>query len=181
MKRNMMKMVGEAALMILMSTTFAQVRVSAQEDTNDEDRSEEQTQEDLSRRRGNAGKLEGTWDVQVAIRNCQNDAEIRTFPSIGTFMSGGTMLDSTSAGSPALITPGHGVWSHTGGRNYRFKFKAFQFDASGNFTGWIIVSHQPNLNRRADEFESAGTSEFYNAQGVLLFTGCSTLTATRFE
>ncbi len=180
MKNTFLKTIGGAALTILMLTMFAQVRVSAQ-DTNNEDQSNEQTQEDLFGRRGNDKKLEGTWDIQVTRRNCQTGAAIATFASIETFMSGGTMLDTTSAGSPALITPGHGVWSHAGGRNYRFKFKAFQFDASGNFTGWIIVSHQPNLNSRANKFESTGTSEFYNAQGVLLFTGCSTVTATRFE
>ncbi len=180
MKNTFLKTISGAALTILMLTMFAQVRVSAQ-DTNNEDQSNEQTQEDLFGRRGDDRKLEGTWDIQVTRRNCQTGAAIATFASIETFMSGGTMLDTTSAGSPALITPGHGVWSHAGGRNYRFKFKAFQFDASGNFTGWIIVSHQPNLNSRTNKFESTGTSEFYNAQGVLLFTGCSTVTATRFE
>ena len=167
MKNTFLKTIGAAALAFLMLAMFAQIPVSAQ------------IREEVPIR--NQRDLEGTWDLQVTRRNCQTGAAFATFASIETFMSGGTMLDSTSAGSPALITPGHGVWSHAGGRNYRFKFKAFQFDVSGNFTGWIIVSHQPNLNRRADKFESAGTSEFYNAQGVLLFTGCSTLTATRFE
>jgi len=167
MKRNFVKIIGGTVLAFVVISALTFGLVFAQ----DESRS--------ASRRGDS--LEGAWDLQVTRRNCQTGAAIATFASIETFMSGGTMLDSTAAGSPALITPGHGVWSHAGGRNYRFKFKAFQFDASGNFTGWIIVSHQPNLNRRADEFESAGTSEFYNAQGVLLFTGCSTLTATRFE
>ncbi len=180
MKRNMVKIIGGTVLMILMLTTSAQVRVFAQ-DTNDEDQSKEQSQEGLSRRRGNAEKLEGTWDVQVTIRNCQTDAAIRTFPSIGTFMSGGTMLDSTSGTPQALKTPGHGVWSHIGGRNYRFKFKSFSFDASGNFTGWTIIGHEAHLNRRADAYESAGTAEVYAPNGNLIFTGCSTTTAKRFE
>lgn len=180
MKRNMVKIIGGAALMILMLTTFAQVRVSAQ-DADNEGQSKEQTQEDLSGRRGNARKLEGTWDVQVTIRNCQTGAEIRTFASIGTFMSGGTFLDSTSGIPQALKTPGHGVWSHIGGRDYRFKFKSFSFDASGNFTGWTIINQEAKLNRRADAYESAGTSEVYAPNGDLIFTGCSTTTATRFE
>lgn len=180
MKRSMVKMIGRAALMILMLTTFAQVRVSAQ-DTNNEEQSKEQTREDWPVRRWNAGKLEGTWDAQVTIRNCQNDAEIRTFASIGTFMSGGTMLDSTSGTPQALKTPGHGVWSHIDGRNYRFKFKSFSFDAGGNFTGWTIINHEARLNRRADAYKSAGTAEVYDPNGNLIFTGCSTTTATRFE
>ncbi len=127
------------------------------------------------------GRLEGTWDVQVTIRNCQTGAAIRTFPSIGTFMSGGTALDSTSGIPQALKTPGQGVWSHISGNSYRFKFKSFSFDASGNPTGWTIISHEANLNSRADEYESAGTAEVYNLNGNLLFTGCSTTTAARFE
>jgi len=165
MKRNFVKIIGGMVLAFLVISALTFGLVFAQ--------GESKTQ--------NGGGLEGTWDLQVTRRVCQTGAAIATFASIETFMSGGTMLDSTSAGSPAFQTPGHGVWSNINQFNFRFRFKAFQFDASGNFTGWIIVSHQPNLNRRTDEFESAGTSEFYNAQGVLLFTGCSTLTATRFE
>ncbi len=180
MKKTFLKTIGGTAMMILMLTMSAQVRVFAQ-DTNDEGQSSEQAQEDLSVRHGNAGKLEGTWDVQVTIRNCQTGDAIRTFPSLTTFMSGGTLLDSTSGVPQSLKTPGHGVWSHIGGRNYRFKFKSFSFDASGNFTGWSIISHEAHLNRRADAYESAGTSEVYAPNGNLIFTGCSTTTATRFE
>ena len=127
------------------------------------------------------GRLEGTWDVQVTIRNCQTGAAIRTFASITTFMSGGTLLDTTSGHPQALGTPGQGVWSHIGGNTYRFKIKSFSFDASGNPTGWIIISHEANLNSTADEYESAGTAQVYNLNGNLIFTGCSTTTAARFE
>jgi len=167
MKRNFVKIVGGTVLAFVIISALAFGLVFAQVESRGES--------------GGGGRLEGVWDVQVTRRNCQTGAALVTFASIETFMFGGTMLDSTSAGSPALGTPGHGVWNHAGGNIYRFKFKAFLFDASGNFTGWIIVSHQPNLNRSANKFESAGTSEFYNPNGVLLFTGCSTLTATRFE
>ncbi len=164
MKRNFVKTIGGTVLAFLIISALTFGLVFAQ--------GESKTQ--------NGGGLEGTWDLQVTRRVCQTGAAIATFASIETFMFGGTMLDSTSAGSPSLITPGHGVWNRIQGHTFRFRFKAFQFDASGNFTGWIIVSHQPNLTS-ANQFESTGTSEFYNAQGVLLFTGCSTLTATRFE
>jgi hypothetical protein len=180
MKNTSLKVIGEAALAILLSVVFAPVWVSAQ-DKGDEEQSDEQTQEDSSNRRRNARALEGTWDAQVTIRNCQTGAAIRTFPSIGTFMSGGTFLDSTSGIPQAQKTPGHGVWNHIGGRTYRFKFKSFSFDSSGNPTGWTIITHEATLNRQATEYESAGTAEVYNPNGTLIFTGCSTTTATRFE
>jgi len=167
MKRIFVKIIGGSVLvfMVISALTFSLVFAQG------ESRSES----------GRGDRLEGTWDVQVTIRNCQTGAAIRTFASITTFMSGGTLLDSTSGIPQALKTPGHGVWSHTGGRNYRFKFKSFSFDASGNFTGWTIITHEGHLNRRADESESAGTAEIYAPNGNLIATGCSTTTATRFE
>ncbi|MEJ7862452.1 MAG: hypothetical protein WKF90_12555 [Pyrinomonadaceae bacterium] len=184
MKNTFLKTIGGAALTILMLTMFAQVRVSAQ-DTN-KDQSNEQTQEDLFGRRGN--ELEGTWDVQVTVRNCQTGVAIRTYPELQTFMFGGTMLASTSGIPPSRVTPGQGVWSHAGRNTYRFKFKDFNFDANGNFTGWVIIKHEVNLafsriisQQRTDKFESAGTAEVYSPNGNLLFTGCATETATRFE
>ncbi len=179
MKNTFLKTIGKAALAILMLAMFAQISVSAQ-DINDS-QSDKQITEDTQESLSNGQRLEGTWDVQVTIRNCQTGTAIRTFPSIGTFMSGGTMSDSTSGTPQALKTPGHGIWSYIGGRNYRFKFKSFSFDASGNPTGWTIISHEANLNHRANEYVSAGIAEVYNMNGNLIFTGCSTTTATRFE
>ena len=179
MKNIFVKTISRAAFAILMMTMIAQVRVSAQ-DVETEGQGKDQTQEDLSSRRGNA-RIVGTWDVQVTIRVCQTGAAIRTFASIGTFNSGGTTLDSTSGIPQSLKTPGQGVWNYIGGRDYRFKFKSFSFDASGNFTGWTIINHRATLNRWTDEYESAGTAEVYSPTGVLLFTGCATTTAVRFE
>ncbi|HYR89447.1 MAG TPA: hypothetical protein VE422_35560 [Terriglobia bacterium] len=165
MKSNIVKIIGGTVLAVLMISTLT-TWVSAQ---------------DNGKGQNGGGRVEGTWDVQVTIRNCQTGAAIRTFASTTTFMSGGTVLDSTSGTPQALKTPGHGVWNHISRNTYRFSFKSFNFDASGNFTGWQIVRHEANLNTRAAEFESAGTAEVYNANGNLVFTGCSTTTATRFE
>jgi hypothetical protein len=165
MKSNIVKIIGGTVVAVLMISTLT-TWVSAQ---------------DNGQGQNPGGRVEGTWDVQVTIRNCQTGAAIRTFASTTTFMSGGTVLDSTSGTPQALKTPGHGVWNHISHATYRFSFKSFNFDAGGNFTGWQIVRHEANLNTRAAEFESAGTAEVYNANGNLVFTGCSTTTATRFE
>ena len=179
MKNTIMKTIGGMALAILMLTLFAQVRVSAQDNDNNQ-KNDEQTQENsFGTNRGQ--RLVGTWDVQVTLRNCQTGAAIRTFASIGTFMTGGTALDSTSGIPQALKTPGQGVWSYVGRNTYRFKIKSFSFDATGNFTGWTIIKHEANLNHFADEYKSAGTAEVYAPNGNLIFTGCSTTTALRFE
>lgn len=167
MKSNVVKIVGGMVLAVLVISTLTLGLVSAQDDSKSQN--------------GGGGRLEGTWDAQVTIRNCQTGAEIRTFPSIGTFMSGGTFLDSSSGTPQSLRTPGQGVWSHISGNTYRLKFKSFSFDAGGNFTGWTIINHEVSLNSTADAYDSAGTAEVYAPNGNLIFTGCSTTTATRFE
>jgi hypothetical protein len=129
---------------------------------------------------GLGGRLEGTWNVRVTIRDCVSGAEIRSFDSLTIFMAGGTMIDSTSGIPQALKTPGQGIWEHAGGNTYRFKFKSFSFDAAGNFTGWTIIQHQATLNSAADAYISAGTAKIYSPFGNLLATGCSTTVVTRF-
>lgn len=166
MKKNILKIIGGTILTFAVISTIAFGIVSAQ---------------DKSEFQGGGGRLVGTWDARVAITNCQTGAEIRSFDSIGTFMFGGTMLDSTSGMPQALKTPGHGVWSHVWGNTYKFSFKSFSFDPAGNFTGWTIIRHEAVLDPRGDEYSSSGTAEFYAPNGTLVGTGCSATTAVRFE
>ncbi|HUE84178.1 MAG TPA: hypothetical protein VMM84_18905 [Pyrinomonadaceae bacterium] len=161
MKKGLFKTMGGVALAISLLAMFA-------------------TQKALSEQSG-GGRLAGTWDVQVTIRDCQTGGPIRTFASIGTFMTGGTALDSTSGIPQAMKTPGHGVWKHLTGNTYVFSFKSFSFDAAGNFTGWTKITHEATLNSKATEYTSEGIAEVFAPNGVLIFTGCSTTTATRFE
>lgn len=126
------------------------------------------------------GRLEGTWNVRVSILNCHTRAVIRSFDSVTQFMSGGTLIDSTSGVPQALKTPGQGVWEHTAGSAYRFKFKSFTFDPAGNYTGFTVIQHEANLNATADAYGSAGTAEIYSPTGTLVATGCSSTVAERF-
>ena len=125
------------------------------------------------------GRLDGSWNVRVTIRNCQTGDPIRSFDSVTQFMQGGTLIDSTSGIPQALKTPGEGIWEHTVGPDYRFRFKSFSFDAAGNYTGYTIIQHTATLTADGSAYESAGTSEIYNPNGILVATGCSTTTASR--
>ncbi len=140
--------------------------------------------QDDSKFQAGGGRLEGTWDVQLTIRDCQNGTAIRTIRELATFMSGGTMINSTSSLPQALKTPGHGFWSHENDNTYNYSFKFFRFDSAGAFIGWAIVRHTVTLNARATEYESTGGITFYNTNGDPVPVpppGCSTATATRFE
>jgi len=127
------------------------------------------------------GRLDGAWNVRVAITNCQTGGVLRSFDSITQFMTGGTLIDSTSGVPQALKTPGQGIWEHTTGQYYRFKFKSFTFDPAGNYTGYTVIQHTATLDSTSDTYESQGTLEVYNPANVLVATGCSATSASRFE
>ena len=176
MRNTFLKTIGGTMLTILMLATFANISVSAQDVLNNP-----QMEDGRFRLPVNSRDLEGTWNAQVTVRICQTGVPISTFPAMATFMFGGTAIVSEAGVPPSKKTPAHGIWSHDGFNTYRFKTKAFNFDEGGNFTGWLIINQEANLNRRADKYESSGTAELYNTNGILIFTGCSTTTATRLE
>src|SRR5687768_10432253 len=103
------------------------------------------------------GKLEGTWFTQVSIRNCQTGAVLRTFPALNTFAEGGTLIDTTTAVSPALRSAGHGRWEKTGGHTYSAVSVAFLFDASGNWTGMQRLTQRIEVDK--DASTSTATNE----------------------
>ena len=127
------------------------------------------------------GRLAGTWDVRVTIRNCQTGGEIMSFDSITQFMQGGMLLDSTSSIPQSQKTPGQGIWRHVQGNTYRFTFKAFHFDAAGNYVEYRIVTHDAEMDPSGDSYSSAGTVRFFSPDGTLMRSGCSSTTAKRLE
>ena len=138
-------------------------------------------QEEQENSGSQARRLEGAWRVQVTIRVCQTGAEIRTFPSLVTFARGGTMTETTTAASPALRGPGHGVWEQAGAHTYSQVFEAFTFNPAGAWTGTQRVMHTVDIGRDRDELSSSGTNEIFDANGTLLVMGCSTTVGHRLE
>src|SRR3982751_2476812 len=67
--------------------------------------------------RPEARKLEGTWYTDVTVRDCQTGITLRTFPALNTFVEGGMLIDTTTAVSPALRSPGHGTWERVDRHN----------------------------------------------------------------
>ena len=76
---------------------------------------------------GKSRRLEGTWEVQVTLQNCQTGAALRTSPAFLTFAQGGTLVETTTVFSSAQRSPGHGFLEHTGGRTFKAVSKAFIF------------------------------------------------------
>ena len=128
-----------------------------------------------------AGRLAGTWDVTLTVRNCATGDPVATLRELATFDGAGTVVSSTAGLPAATKTPGHGVWRIVARRTYSFSFKFFRFDAAGVFLGWTVIRQEAVLDHGGDDYTSAGTAEIYNAAGTLVASGCSTTIATRFE
>jgi hypothetical protein len=145
-------------------------------------------------------RLAGAWTVQVTLRDCASRVAIGTFASLVTFHEGGTLSeDGTSqAFAPGQRSSGHGAWTWVGPRTYRQRMiNAIAYDTAPNlpgtptfdptaritpgfFAGWQVVTHTLELVD-GDHAVSAGTNQFYKADGTLYRSGCSTAAATRFE
>ena len=133
----------------------------------------------LAQEASGGGRLVGTWDAVVQIKDCQSGNVLNTFASIASFNQGGTTIGSTSGIPQSLRTPEHGIWRHVKGNTYQFKFKSFTFNAMGQPVGYAIVEHEITLNDSADEYYSEGTAKAYLLNGTQVGQGCSDAVGTR--
>lgn len=180
MKNTFLKRVGGTILATLMITMFTQISVSAQDKSNEEE-SSDQTRESPSEHRRNAKLLEGSWSIQVTRRDCQTGAALVSFPTMSTFMRGGTMQDFGIAMAPAGRGPGHGVWSHQSGRRYTSAFQFFLFGTDGISTGRQIIRRQIELSQFGSSYAATGVVQVLNTGGTVIANICTTETGTRFE
>jgi hypothetical protein len=130
---------------------------------------------------GSHNGLQGTWRVQVTVRDCQTGAVLRTFPALFAFAKGGTVTNTTAGQSPALFTPGFGVWRHTQGRTYTAVLEAFVFSPDGVWIQTNRFTRSIELDGDADEFTDSINLEIFDTSGNLITTGCGTSVATRFK
>ena len=162
MKNQILKAIGGTALAILLLATFAQMRVSAQGQS------------------GNDQGLVGSWNLQVTLRDCDTGNALVSFPAMNTYNQGGTTQQTAVPGPEGPALPGHGVWSHQTGRHYSGAFQFFTLNPDGTF-GRVIVRSAISLGQGGNSYTSTDTAEVLDANGNLLFRACSTTTATRFE
>jgi hypothetical protein len=150
---------------------------------------------------GSKNGVEGTWFVQVTLRDCPTNAQIGLpFNSLVTFHRGGTLSESTS--SPAFAigqrSDGHGNWTSEGNHTYSQRMiNLINFSTAQNlpgtpgynpslpitpgfFAGWVTVTHTIEPTD-SDHGTSFGTNAFYKADGTVYRTGCSTAVSVRFE
>ena len=163
MKKQIFKAIGVASLAMLVLGVLAHVGVSAQVQN------------------GNEQGLIGSWDLEVTLRDCQDGSVIVRFPAMNTYNQGGTTQQTAPPEPFSTFLPGHGVWSHQTANSYSGAFRFFKLNPDGNVATKTIVRSAISLERDGNSYTSTDTAETLNANGELLFRGCSTTAATRFE
>ncbi len=84
--------------------------------------------------------------------------------------------------SPALRSPGHGVWQREHGwRDYSFTFTFYRYDANGVFIGSQKVTATVELGASGDEFTTHSVVQVLDANGNVIATFCATAAGARFE
>ena len=128
-----------------------------------------------------ARRIEGTWQVQVNLQNCQTGATLRTAPAFLTFAQGGTLVETTTVFSSAQRSPGHGFWEHTGGKTFKAVSKAFIFNPDGTWAGTQTITQAIEFGDDPDVFNSNATTEIIAPNGNVILSGCATAVAHRVE
>ena len=129
--------------------------------------------------------IAGVWRTVVTPRNCQTGEQVApAFPGLFTFQVHGTMSEYGigPGSSPALRSPGHGVWERQHGRHdYSFAFTFDRYNPTGVFIGSQTVSAALELGRSGDEFTTKSGIEIFDASDTLIATACATAVGRRFE
>ena len=96
--------------------------------------------------------IQGVWRTRITGVDCQTSLPLGpSFPGLFTFNKGGTMSEYGigPGSSPALRSPGHGVWQHEqGGQNYSYAFTYYRYDSSGAFIGSQKVTSELARRKR---------------------------------
>ena len=84
--------------------------------------------------------------------------------------------------SPALRSPGHGVWQRRHGwQVYSFAFTFYRYDASGVLLGSQRITGELELGGSGDALTTRSVIEILDVNDVVVGGGCATAAGTRFE
>ena len=134
--------------------------------------------------RANARTIRGVWRTVVTPRNCQTGEPFPSLQGLFTFNQGGTMSEYGigPGSSPALRSPGHGVWQREQGwQDYSFAFTFYRYNGSGILLGSQKITAALDLFAGGDEFASRSVIEVLDVNDNVIATGCATAAGKRFD
>lgn len=176
MKTNFFKFVGRLTFLIIGILMFGQIAVSAQEPMEQE--GIKAASSDTQSFAGDGARaLEGTWQVQTTIRNCQTGTVLESFSKLTSFNMGGTTQDTSS--SSLFRSVGLGLWEHTGKDSFRYLSRFFRFNPDGTPAGSVRALWNVAVDGSSDTYEAAATVQIVAPNGTVVNTVCGSETAAR--
>ena len=126
--------------------------------------------------------LEGTWRVEVTLRDCNTGAALGSpFRSLLSFARGGTMIETTTRFSPAVRGPGYGIWQQTEGSTFSSTFEAFFYNPAGVWIEWQRLRQMIEIGDDPNTWTANAHNEIFDTNDNLLVSGCSTAIGHRME
>lgn len=120
--------------------------------------------------------LEGTWDVNVTVVNCQSGAVIRNVRSLQMFSHDGSFTETANT---FLRGSSLGSWDHAYANVYTSSYWFFRYNADGTFKSFAEALNKEELSGDGSHFTASGTVTDYDATGNVISVGCVTHAARR--
>ena len=128
----------------------------------------------------NRKTLEGTWRVEVTLRNCLTGEPIQNpFPALASFTRDGTVTTSDGSVSPAARGAGLGIWGRVREGAFAAVIEAYLFNG-GVRTGVQRITQEIDVAAGGDDFNADVTSEIVDINGNVVARGCATSIGRRF-
>jgi hypothetical protein len=108
---------------------------------------------------------------------------IQTYNADGT-MHGSAQTEVSTIPALGVLTPGHGVWTHLGSRQFGFTAMGILYDINtGAYLGMLRARALLILNDAGDQMSGTDKVEVFDPDGNLVFaaTGSTTFTRIKFE
>lgn len=123
---------------------------------------------------GDRRTLEGTWRVEITLRNCVTGQPVQNpFPALASFARGGTVTTADGGLSPAVRGTGLGVWWRAPHGAFAAVTEAFLFNG-GIRTGVQRITQEIEVAADGHEFNASVTSEIQDVNGNVVAAGCAT-------
>jgi len=118
------------------------------------------------------------WEAQVTLRNCQSGEAVGTLRGMTTFLRGGALVGTNANPNPPIS---FGKWQYLGGRRYSSVERFFRYNPDGSFAGVQRITRNFTLSRGGDRLTGTVSVEIFDANDILIATGCATETTRRVE
>ena len=129
----------------------------------------------LDRARG----IEGLWDEQVTIKDCNSGATLLVSRGTNLFLRGGGLV-ATNTAPPTTMGPTLGQWWHEShGDNFGAKMRLNRFNADGSFAGIREIEREITLDNDANELTGSVHAIDYDPAGNPIHALCASEAGTR--